>query len=89
MSTLVVRYSCPDCELFDVPVDVPVRRDDPVTAWVEATIRLLVIDHKRRSPTCRPETLEDVHIPLLRHGILLPDYRAALLRAQKELRETA
>lgn len=84
MSTVVVRYSCPECELFDTAVTVPARRDETVLVWVEATIRLLVADHKRRSPECRPLALEDVHIPLLRHGILLPEYRDALLRAQRQ-----
>ncbi len=85
MSTVVVRYSCPECELFDTAVTAPARGEEAVIVWIEATIRLLAADHKRRSPDCRPIRLEDVHIPLLRHGILLPEYRDALLQRTKEI----
>ena len=71
MNTIVARYSCPECELFDTPVDVPVRGDESVAVWLEATIRLLVADHKRRSPRCHPRPVQDVNVPLLRHSILL------------------
>lgn len=75
MTTIVARYSCPECDLFDTPVTVPARGEEPVVVWLEATIRLLVEDHKRRSPRCHPQSLQDVNIPLVRHAGLLSGAR--------------
>lgn len=76
--TVLLRYSCPLCGLVDVGCDVPARRDEPVITWLEASIRVLVADHKRRSPRCRPKALENLRLPLLRDAILLTHSPAEL-----------
>lgn len=62
--TIEVLYSCPDCGLVDVPVKVPARGVEDVGEWMEATVVLVGNDHFCRSPSCEPEKLRDLKIPM-------------------------
>jgi hypothetical protein len=63
-ATIRVRYSCQKCELKAVGVDVPVRGPESVVKWMNATLRHLCRDHDQRSPWCRPESLQDIMVPI-------------------------
>lgn len=64
--TIRVLYSCADCHLKDIGLDVPARVDDEdVRAWMDATVRLVAADHtRRRSPFCRAKALQELKIPV-------------------------
>lgn len=63
--TITVLYSCPECGLERVPVEVPARGEEGVITWMDnMVITHLGSDHARRSPDCHPERLRDIMIPL-------------------------
>ena len=63
--TIAVRYSCYECGLRRIPVDVPARTGEDVVMWMRAILTpALVADHQKRSPRCRPETFAEVMIPM-------------------------
>jgi len=62
--TIQVFYSCPLCALRKVAISVPAREGEDVLQWMEATLRLLAADHAQRSPTCHPDQLHDLMIPM-------------------------
>jgi hypothetical protein len=62
--TIKVLYSCHECGLNRVSVDVPARGEEHVVEWMESTGKHLSNDHANRSPECHPETLSDVMIPI-------------------------
>ena len=61
--TIVVQYSCDLCGLANVSVVVPARDEEPVTVWMEATIRIVSGDHRKKKPRCHPKTLSKLMIP--------------------------
>lgn len=65
---ITVQYSCPECGLKDVPVQVPAREDpdeNAVVPWMhEQVIPSVTADHDKRSPKCHPKELKDLKIPL-------------------------
>jgi len=61
---ITVFYSCPACGLKDVAVVVPARETEDVRVWMDKTIRLTCDDHAQRSPSCHPEQLHDLKIPI-------------------------
>ena len=64
--TIRCFYSCPLCGLKKAAVEVQARGSEDVVAWMDATIRTIAADHRRRSPLCRPVQLHDLMIPI--HG---------------------
>jgi hypothetical protein len=63
--TIGVIYSCEGCGLRNVSLDVPARTEqETVTTWMDATVRRLSADHRRRSPLCRAKALQEVKIPI-------------------------
>ena len=62
--TIVVLYSCPECDLKDVEVTVPARTTEDIIDWMNQTNLLLAKDHGRRSPRCFPRVLKNVKIPM-------------------------
>jgi hypothetical protein len=60
---LRVTYSCPNCELQNVAIDVSARGDEDVDTFMKNTIMAVTKDHYRRNPGCRPATLPDIAIP--------------------------
>lgn len=65
METIRVRYSCNLCGIRGVTVHVPARKDEDVKEWVEQVMgNALSADHRRRSPECQPQSLQDVMIPV-------------------------
>lgn len=67
MTTIRCLYSCALCGLHRVEVYVPERDPDrqDVVVWLEGTaVPVLVADHHRRSPLCRPTKLSEVLIPI-------------------------
>lgn len=64
--TIDVLYSCHLCGLSDVTVSVRARRsEEDVIAWMEGTcIPATGADHARRSPTCHPQSLQNLKIPI-------------------------
>lgn len=63
--TITVLYSCPECGLDRVPVQVPARDEENVIVWMEQTGEHLSLDHARRSPNCHPAQLKDIMIPIV------------------------
>ena len=65
---ITIRYSCPDCGLVDVSVQVPAREDpepEGVIRWMEKVVLPTVgADHHTRSPKCNPKELKDLKIPI-------------------------
>lgn len=63
--TVAIRYSCDECGLKRVSVDVPARTGEDVKMWFEAILTpALVADHQKRSPHCHPKELSEVLIPM-------------------------
>ena len=63
--TITCKYSCKECGLEKISVDVPARQHtEEVTAWMEQTIRHVALDHHRRSPRCFPKELTNLIIPM-------------------------
>jgi hypothetical protein len=62
--TIDVQYSCATCRLRRVHLDVPARGDESVLDWMDATVRLVGKDHRRRSPTCKAKELTEMLIPM-------------------------
>lgn len=60
--TITVLYSCTGCGLTKVPLDVPTREAETITDWMDATMRCVGVDHRRRSVTCTSQTC-DLMIP--------------------------
>lgn len=61
---ITCKYSCPPCGLKRVALDVPARSVESVTAWMDATVRRISADHRRRSPHCHAPKLEELLIPM-------------------------
>ena len=61
---ITVLYSCALCGLDRAPCSVPVRRDEDVRLWMDATIRLVAANHAYRSPDCTAQQLSDLMIPM-------------------------
>lgn len=65
--TIDVLYTCKGCGLDKVKVPVPTRGDEDVVKWMESTMRLLAVEHRRRSPRCFAERL-DLMVPTTGRG---------------------
>lgn len=61
---LTVFYSCHDCKLVKVPVQVPERENEDIKTWMDALLHLLAQHHRRVSPYCFPKHLHDLMIPV-------------------------
>ena len=63
--TITVRYSCHECGLKNIEVPVQARGAEDIVTWVE---EIMIVacghDHMRRSPSCHPEILSDIMIPI-------------------------
>lgn len=69
MMFITCRYSCPECGLTGVHVEVPARADENVVTWVKETFLPTVrADHARRRPDCEPTMLTDLMIPIMGTG---------------------
>jgi len=66
MNKVTLRYSCRLCGLNDVSAEVPAREREaePVEAWLNAAMLFLASDHRKRSPGCKPASLQDIKIPM-------------------------
>jgi hypothetical protein len=64
---ITLRYSCPECGLVDIAVQVPAREDpepEAVLTWMQQVVLPTVADdHNKRSPNCHPKELKDLKIP--------------------------
>ena len=70
MRTITVRYSCPQCQTVNAPVEVPARENDEppemVVPWVRDVVAGSVgAHHKKRSPHCRATSMKNLMIPIL------------------------
>lgn len=61
--TIELLYTCGTCTVIDRPLTVPVRGEEDVKAWMDATIKLLVIDHQKQTPGCTATSFKMVKIP--------------------------
>lgn len=62
---LRVYYSCEACGIVDAAVEVPARGAEDVVAWLEGRcMAACVADHERRSPACRPRSLQNLKVPI-------------------------
>lgn len=61
-----VKYSCDECGLEKAECEVPARAEDTdVRFWVEYICGSAVrVDHYRRSPGCRANTISNLMIPI-------------------------
>lgn len=62
--TIQCFYSCEGCKLKNVPCHVLARGAEDVRDWMDATVRQLSKDHRRRSPDCRANSLQELKIPM-------------------------
>lgn len=64
--TIRVYYSCPQCKLVQVHVDVPVREteEQDVRDWFEGMLERLRVDHFNRNPHCPTTQLIDIRVPM-------------------------
>jgi len=63
--TIRCFYSCTSCGLVKTPVDVPARGEENVVEWLEhIATPALAVDHRAKSPACRPKSLSNVIIPM-------------------------
>jgi hypothetical protein len=63
-NTIQVLYSCIECGLQDVKVEVEARTVEDVVTWMKEVGNALGADHFRRSPHCRTLTFSEVKIPI-------------------------
>lgn len=63
--TILCYYSCKDCGLQKVPIQIPVRGQEDVVKWMGSTVLRMGLDHNRRSPRCHPSVLSDIMIPMI------------------------
>jgi hypothetical protein len=62
---ITVLYSCDLCGLVDAPVQLPYRESsEDVVEWVHKVGAICAQDHMRRSPERKPETLQNIKIPM-------------------------
>jgi hypothetical protein len=62
---ITIYYSCPDCGLDNVPVEVAERTTEDVIQWFEGILTpALMGDHYGRSPDCHPASLKEIKIPI-------------------------
>ena len=65
LPTIQVKYSCGQCGIHRVVVDVTARSTEDVAEWMERILTpSLVRDHEARSPHCQPKSLTEVLIPV-------------------------
>lgn len=59
---ITVWFDCASCGLKEHALEVPAREteDIDVVAWMRRTVELCADEHKRVSPHCRPETLQNL-----------------------------
>lgn len=71
--TIIIRYSCPLCGIKNREVKVPERlAEESVEHWFHGVmITNLCADHHKHSPTCTPEKLMDIMIPVPEEGMPL------------------
>lgn len=62
--TTTCKYSCGLCGLKRIEIAVPARQEESVTDWMDATVRLVAADHRRRSPGCRAKELTELMVPM-------------------------
>ena len=61
---ITCKYSCPLCGLKRVAIDVPARGIEAITVWMDATVRRIAADHRRRSPHCNATEMKELLIPM-------------------------
>lgn len=61
---LTIFYSCDECELEKISLEVKAREQEDVKTWLDATVRMVAQDHLRRSPLCRAKKLKSIMIPV-------------------------
>lgn len=64
--TIECMYSCTLCGIIKAHVEVACRTDDEdISDWVKnVCVPTLCDDHAKRSPSCHPEKLSEVYIPI-------------------------
>jgi hypothetical protein len=60
---ITYKYTCKPCGIERVALEVPARQTESVTAWMDATVRRISADHRRRSPHCNARELTELLIP--------------------------
>jgi homoaconitase/3-isopropylmalate dehydratase large subunit len=69
--TLDCIFSCTQCEIRDLHVYVPVRKEkQDIKEWMEKVCIPAVSEaHNRMSPRCHPKTLTNLKIPMSEKGV--------------------
>lgn len=62
---ITLKYSCYQCGLTAVEVDVPARGEEDVVSWMDKVVAYEIkSDHNRRSPSCMATSVRDLMIPI-------------------------
>ena len=60
-----IKYSCLQCSLKNITLEVPARGDEDVVAWMQNAVGSNIKkDHTMRSPECPAESAQEVMIPM-------------------------
>lgn len=60
-----VLYTCGECSLTDVKLNVPAReKSEQIGPWIRATSGKIAVDHRLKSPQCKSPKIKDLKIPL-------------------------
>ncbi len=62
--TTTCKYTCKLCGIQRVAIELPARSTESVTVWMDATVRRIAADHRRRSPHCQAKELSELLIPM-------------------------
>ena len=66
--TIGLTYTCNECGLKDVTVQIVARTTEDIVDWMQdVLIPKLAQDHWNRSPSCIATTLSQVKIPLAKN----------------------
>jgi hypothetical protein len=63
-NTITVKYSCHTCGLERVELNVKARGDEDVITWMNSLGPQLAADHKKHSPKCNAQSVQDLMIPV-------------------------
>jgi hypothetical protein len=60
-----IKYSCLQCSLKNIVLEVPARGDEDVVAWMQNSVGANIKkDHTLRSPECPADSAQEVMIPM-------------------------
>ncbi len=64
---ITIKFSCKGCGLKNHALQIPARTDTSITGlekWMLKMGHWIYDEHKRRSPACRADAMQDLMIPM-------------------------